>query len=40
MVTFGYEKGIELPIFQVLPEEMGHFGLTSCAVEQNINDIR
>jgi hypothetical protein len=40
MVTFGYEKGIELRIFQVLPEKLGHFGQKSSAVEKTRNDIR
>ena len=35
MVTFGYENGIELRIFQVLPERMGQFGLPIFAVEES-----
>jgi hypothetical protein len=35
MVTFHYENGIELLIFQVLPEEMGQFGLKSIGVEKS-----
>ncbi len=35
MVTSGYENGIELRIFQVLPQRMGQFGLTVFAVDKS-----